>query len=251
MGERKAKEFRVRIPESRCLDCGHVLTGAARAPGQPVTKPRPGDVTICLECGHIQAFADDLTMRALSEEEMTEIAGDPEIVAMVNAIVAAKEAGAHARKSLLEMAEVIARRQLILRPAGAMLERICIMEFEGGDHAVVECPWSSQRERRATLYALRKTMHEMKARAYCVVSEAWVATYPAGDAIKVMPRDRPDRQEVVTACAVNGMGHEFKAWDIVRDDLGRVIHLPPQKIPYGDTTGDLTELLKWPKLAMH
>jgi hypothetical protein len=43
--------------------------------------PRPGDITLCLYCGHIMAFADDLTLRELNDEEAHDIAGDPRMLA--------------------------------------------------------------------------------------------------------------------------------------------------------------------------
>jgi hypothetical protein len=84
--------------------------------------------------------------------------------------------------------------------------------------------------------------------AYCIASEAWMATYPAEAAGKwrrpdVMPEARPDRREVVMAIAANRRAQAFKVWAIVRDKAGQVIELPLQETP-ADTGGDLTELLK-------
>jgi hypothetical protein len=66
-------------PGFACLDCGapcpvHTsVTGAAR--------PSPGDISICWTCGHLMAFADaDGRVRALTEAEVVEVAGDPRIV---------------------------------------------------------------------------------------------------------------------------------------------------------------------------
>lgn len=67
-----------RAPPSRCLDCGKLLDMASGAGHRH--KPRPGAITICFDCGHIMAFAADLRLRALTDREMVEIAGDPKLV---------------------------------------------------------------------------------------------------------------------------------------------------------------------------
>jgi hypothetical protein len=53
--------------------------------------PSPGDFTVCIYCGHIMAFADDLTLRELTGDEMHAIAGDPRIIRIQKARKALKE----------------------------------------------------------------------------------------------------------------------------------------------------------------
>lgn len=48
-------------------------------------SPAPGDITICLCCGHLMAFADDLSPRALTDAEMVAIAGDRRVLAVQHA----------------------------------------------------------------------------------------------------------------------------------------------------------------------
>lgn len=43
-------------------------------------RPTPGDITVCIYCGHIMAFADDLSFRELTGEEIHDIAGDERIL---------------------------------------------------------------------------------------------------------------------------------------------------------------------------
>lgn len=65
---------------SKCLDCGTFLdavTGVLSASG---LKPTPGSITICVECGHIMAFADDLSLRELNDQEMLGVAGNKDIL---------------------------------------------------------------------------------------------------------------------------------------------------------------------------
>jgi hypothetical protein len=65
-------------PNRACLDCGKMLDQASGLGHD--RKPKPGDITICFGCGHIMAFAKDLSFRPLTDAEMIEIAGNPVIV---------------------------------------------------------------------------------------------------------------------------------------------------------------------------
>ena len=47
--------------------------------------PSPGDITVCLHCGHIMAFDDGLKLRELTAEEAHEIAGDKRILTIQEA----------------------------------------------------------------------------------------------------------------------------------------------------------------------
>ena len=53
--------------------------------------PKPGDITLCIYCGHIMAFADDMGFRELTGEEMHAIAGDERILKIQRARKALKE----------------------------------------------------------------------------------------------------------------------------------------------------------------
>lgn len=45
--------------------------------------PKPGDITMCLACGHLMAFNRDLTLRNLTEDEQAEAQTDPRILKML------------------------------------------------------------------------------------------------------------------------------------------------------------------------
>ncbi len=47
-------------------------------------KPHEGAISVCFQCGHIHAFGPDLRFRPLTDAEIVEIAGDPEIVLIGN-----------------------------------------------------------------------------------------------------------------------------------------------------------------------
>lgn len=67
------------LPEVRCSACGNKLNAATHV-GPDDPRPTPGDASLCLYCGHLSVFADDLTLRPLTDAEMYEAAGDPRIL---------------------------------------------------------------------------------------------------------------------------------------------------------------------------
>lgn len=60
------------------LACGDDLTHSSGT--NDATTPVSGDVTVCLRCGHLMAYADDLTLRPLTDAEMHAIAGNPVVL---------------------------------------------------------------------------------------------------------------------------------------------------------------------------
>lgn len=66
----------------QCVGCGELLDGAT---GVGANRPRPGSVSVCLYCGHISVFANDLSLREPTSEEMHEIAGNETILAIQRA----------------------------------------------------------------------------------------------------------------------------------------------------------------------
>ena len=64
--------------QSACKGCGHSLNMAAIPKGEG--GPSPNDITVCLYCGHIMAFTDDLGVRNLTSKEMIEVAGSPNLL---------------------------------------------------------------------------------------------------------------------------------------------------------------------------
>lgn len=66
-------------PENKCLACGYAMN-MARGLSSDTTKPGPGDVSVCLNCGHLMGFNPDLTLRELSDEEAHDIAGDKDLL---------------------------------------------------------------------------------------------------------------------------------------------------------------------------
>lgn len=52
--------------ESPCLKCGKLLDAANNRDG---ATPTPGALSLCVYCGNIAAFGDDLKLRAIPPEE--------------------------------------------------------------------------------------------------------------------------------------------------------------------------------------
>jgi hypothetical protein len=68
----------------QCLNCRKSLDAATGFDG--ADKPRPGNISICLCCGHVMAYADPPTsFRELNDEEMRDVAGDKTILAIQRA----------------------------------------------------------------------------------------------------------------------------------------------------------------------
>lgn len=66
------------VPSSKCLSCSHRHDRATCVGDEG--SPSPGDVTVCIRCGHIMAFSTDLSLRELNDEEMHAIAGDKRVL---------------------------------------------------------------------------------------------------------------------------------------------------------------------------
>ena len=58
------------VPRSTCRICGH---DSDRVRGTEAFMPKPGDLTVCINCGAVAAFADDLTLRAPTDDERNEL----------------------------------------------------------------------------------------------------------------------------------------------------------------------------------
>ena len=79
----RLSEQKHRMPDNDCISCGKKMTGATGVDWDD--RPSPGDFAVCLYCGHLAAYADDLRLRPLTDDELHEIAGDERIIAMQKA----------------------------------------------------------------------------------------------------------------------------------------------------------------------
>lgn len=64
--------------EQKCPACGYKQDSATSAYGDH--KPKGGDLSICLNCGAIAMFNDDLTLRPPNEKEKRDIAANTQVI---------------------------------------------------------------------------------------------------------------------------------------------------------------------------
>lgn len=74
----------------KCLACGYDTDTSSNLADDDL-KPEPGNISICIQCGHLMAFADDMSFRELNDEEMLAVAGDKEILLIQKARAMAQE----------------------------------------------------------------------------------------------------------------------------------------------------------------
>jgi hypothetical protein len=74
-----------RIPLGPCPGCGYLIDAAADSDDEGAI-PSPEDFTICLDCGHICRFNEDLTLRNLTEEDREFLTQFPDTEQKLNEI---------------------------------------------------------------------------------------------------------------------------------------------------------------------
>ena len=67
-------------PEDKCPYCGHKIS-AATSVTSPHATPRPGDMTVCLECQEVSIFTVTLTLRKPTRKEQELIDRDSAVLA--------------------------------------------------------------------------------------------------------------------------------------------------------------------------
>jgi hypothetical protein len=78
-----------KLPRSECLNCGHPLDRATHVDG--ARRAKPGDVTLCIRCSHIMIFTEDMSFRNPTDEELTEIAADADVMRAAVALARMRE----------------------------------------------------------------------------------------------------------------------------------------------------------------
>lgn len=62
------------VARSRCPGCGHEVDRAGGM--QDAEPPTPGAISICISCGYLSIFTEDLALRPPTEAELAEIRAD-------------------------------------------------------------------------------------------------------------------------------------------------------------------------------
>jgi hypothetical protein len=76
----------VKTPLCHCLGCGHKFDAGAN-PDNDQDLPGPGDVTVCLKCGAVMKYADDMTVRGMTDAEIDELTNDMEWMGQIARVV--------------------------------------------------------------------------------------------------------------------------------------------------------------------
>jgi hypothetical protein len=63
------------IPTSLCPTCGYEMNAASSS--EEDKQPYAGAISICLNCGQVLLFTDDLSQRLPTDEEMEDIKAAP------------------------------------------------------------------------------------------------------------------------------------------------------------------------------
>lgn len=72
------------IPMQSCVACGYIMDMVSNM-FTDMRKPKPGDFSVCMKCGHLTAFDENMKHRPLTDEEEKYIAGDPRLLALQEA----------------------------------------------------------------------------------------------------------------------------------------------------------------------
>ena len=70
--------------DAKCLKCGNKLNRASGLGHDE--QPEPGNISICVRCGNIAAFDDNLQVRPLTDEELKITNAQDEIMRMQSLI---------------------------------------------------------------------------------------------------------------------------------------------------------------------
>ena len=72
----------LRVPISECDACGARNDGASCVSGGD-NRPLEGDVSVCIYCGHISVYGEDLRLRAPSVAQLEKIRHDARVMATI------------------------------------------------------------------------------------------------------------------------------------------------------------------------
>ena len=64
------------LPESKCIRCGYVMDMATAVEDPSIQLPKPGDISLCLKCGLLSIFGEDLRLNPPSPKEILKLRAD-------------------------------------------------------------------------------------------------------------------------------------------------------------------------------
>jgi len=74
------------LPISHCLRCGYEVDSASTPEGAAVSLT-PGSLSVCLRCGAVAKFGEDLTIVPMTEQEVDALRADRDTMAYLERIV--------------------------------------------------------------------------------------------------------------------------------------------------------------------
>jgi hypothetical protein len=215
-----------RLPSNACLNCGKVMDAAAHPTADH--RPKPGAVAVCGYCGHVMMFDDQLKFRELTDDELVDIAGEPELLA-AQKIAAGLRAWKEAKdnpvdlEAMLGVAHAHARRMLIDEKHPSLMPTFAVLEKDES-MSIFGCPWTNDIEKRMTLMLIGSTMRSTGALAYCALAEAWMTIVDSR--VPFLPPSKSDRRiEVISAMAASRTDKVMQLWEIKRDKKGQIVDL--------------------------
>lgn len=64
------------LPRSTCHKCGYGIDAASSMVGE---TPEPGDIGICLRCGNVEKYDENLQLTPLTDEDLIELVKDEDL----------------------------------------------------------------------------------------------------------------------------------------------------------------------------
>lgn len=107
-----------KIKKQPCLNCGAVFDGASSI--DHTNEPKPNDLAICIECGHIMMYDENFTFRQLTDTEIVEVAGLPEVLNAVEEASKFRKWKNSKREMMLAFRDRAENIKLVVRHKGTM-----------------------------------------------------------------------------------------------------------------------------------
>jgi len=74
-------KLNLEVPDAHCSYCDRLLDRALASDG--VSRPAPGDISICMYCTKVNIWTDDLQLRKPTEQERVEMLKNPKLRAEI------------------------------------------------------------------------------------------------------------------------------------------------------------------------
>lgn len=141
---------------------------------------------------------------------------------------------------LLDHAADHARGVLVGVPGAELMPTWLIQET--GRTVIVGTPWQDDIQKDYYVAILREMLKKLDVVSYSFMSEAWQAHETCNNPSRLMPRDRPDRVEVVIINAFDRKGGKMRTYQTKRGPDGAVAELTLEGEAYDHLEGRMHNL---------